>query len=317
MVEGAALEKLYGGNSIVGSNPTLSATGGILRAANIPPSPPQVGFFAQRTSHPLHQNPFAPPISPPFLPNYDIKSTSMTYPVFPSSPRKKKVIVVMPAYNAGRTLEKTYRDLPEGLADDVILVDDGSRDDTASQARKLGLKTFTHPQNRGYGGNQKTCYTLALDLKGDVIVMIHPDYQYDPRRTPRLIAPVLDGEYDIMLGSRIRTRQEALSGGMPLYKYLGNRLLTLTENIVLGQALSEYHTGFRAYSARVLRVMPFHKFSDDFVFDQEVLIWAIRHHYRVGEIPVPVKYFSEASSINLSHSLVYGLSTLMKLIIIR
>jgi glycosyltransferase involved in cell wall biosynthesis len=231
--------------------------------------------------------------------------------------KKRKVIVVMPAYNAGKTLERTFSEIPKGLADEVIVVDDGSRDNTVSQAKKLGLKTVTHPQNRGYGANQKTCYTLALDLGAQIVVMIHPDYQYDPKCTPQLIEPILKGKYDIMLGSRIRTRKEALAGGMPVYKYLGNRFLTLTENIVLGHTLSEYHTGFRAYSAKILKTMPFHKFSDDFVFDQEVLIWAIRHHYRIGEIPVPVKYFTEASSINFTRSTIYGLSTLLKLFTLR
>jgi len=212
--------------------------------------------------------------------------------------KKKKVIVVMPTYNAEKTLEKTYNDIPKKTTDKIILVDDGSHDKTVDIAKKLGIQTFIHPQNRGYGGNQKTCYTLALNEGADIVVMIHPDYQYDSSLTHKLINPLLTNRFEIMLGSRIRTRNEALKGGMPLYKYFGNRILTILENIILGQNLSEYHTGFRAFNKEVLKKMPFHKFSDDFVFDQQVLIWAIRNKFKIGEIAVPVRYFSEASSIN-------------------
>ena len=226
---------------------------------------------------------------------------------------KHKVIVVMPAYNAEKTLEKTYRDITPGVVTKVILVDDGSHDGTIKKAKELGIEAFTHPQNRGYGGNQKTCYTLALSKGADVVVMIHPDYQYDSSLTGDLLKPILDGRIDVMLGSRIRTRKEALSGGMPLYKYVSNRFLTILENITLGQNLSEYHTGFRAFHKKVLKKIPFHKFSDDFVFDQQILISAIRNGFRVGEIPVPVRYFPESSSINFLRSIKYGIQTLIAL----
>ena len=228
--------------------------------------------------------------------------------------KKPKVIVVMPAYNADKTLQKTYFDIPRGVANEVILVDDGSRDNTVKVAKKLGLRVVTHTQNRGYGGNQKTCYTLALSEGADVVVMLHPDYQYDSTLTGELIRPILQKRFDIMLGSRIRTRVEVLEGGMPYYKYLGNRFLTLLENFILGQNLSEYHTGFRAFSRDILTKVPFHKYSDDFVFDQQILIGAIAQGARVGEISVPVRYFPEASSINFSRSTKYGLSIIRDLI---
>jgi len=227
---------------------------------------------------------------------------------------KQKIIAVLPAYNAEKTLRKTFKDIPKNIIDKIILVDDGSHDKTVKLAKKLKIRTIVHPQNRGYGGNQKTCYLVALNEGADIVVMIHPDYQYDATLTPELVKPILDGRFDIMLGSRIRTRSEALKGGMPTYKYFGNRLLTITENIILGQNLSEYHTGFRAFHKKVLKKVPFHKFSDNFVFDQEILISAIRRGYRVGEISVPVRYFPEASSINFSRSVNYGLSTLLSLI---
>lgn len=223
----------------------------------------------------------------------------------------------MPAYNAAKNLTKTYRDIPDGVIDLCILVDDGSVDNTIKVAEKLGLKVFSHPQNRGYGGNQKTCYTIALSEGADIVVMIHPDYQYDSRLTDELIRPIIQGRFDVMLGSRIRTREEALRGGMPQYKYLGNRFLTFLENIVLGQNLSEYHTGFRAYTKDILKKLPFHKYSDDFVFDQQILIGAIASGARVGEIPVPVRYFPQASSINFQRSAIYGLSILRDLILYK
>lgn len=227
-----------------------------------------------------------------------------------------KIVIIMPAYNAAKTLEKTYRDIPKNFASEVILVDDGSKDQdsTTRIAKKLGIKTFTHPQNRGYGANQKTCYTLALDVKADIIVMIHPDYQYDSTLTAEMVKPIVDGRFEIMLGSRIRTRKEALDGGMPLYKYTANRFLTMVENVVLGQNLSEYHTGFRAFHKNVLTSLPFHKFSDDFVFDQDILISAIKNGFKIGEIPVPTRYFPEASSINFQRSLKYGLETILDLV---
>lgn len=226
----------------------------------------------------------------------------------------KKVIVVMPAYNAERTLVKTYRDIPKGIAEEIILVDDGSSDRTIKKAYKLGLTVYIHKKNRGYGANQKTCYREALKRNPDVVVMIHPDYQYDSSKTLELITPIIKGEADIMLGSRIRTRAEALSGGMPVYKYFANRFLTLVENIILGSNLSEFHTGFRAYSSKVLESLNYQSFSSDFVFDQEMLIWAIYGNFRIGEIPVPVRYFKESSSINFFRSIVYGLMTLLVLV---
>jgi glycosyltransferase involved in cell wall biosynthesis len=226
---------------------------------------------------------------------------------------KQKVVVVMPAYNAEKTLRQTYADIPFDVVDEVIVVDDHSDDKTFEVAEKLGLKIFRHPQNRGYGGNQKTCYTMALDGGAEVVVMIHPDYQYDPKLAGEMVKPITDGRVDIMLGSRIRSRKEALAGGMPLYKYLGNRFLTVMENLVLGLNLSEYHTGYRAFSRKALEKLPFHKFSDDFVFDQEILIAASKMGLRIGEIAVPVKYFAEASSINFWRSVKYGLSTVLVL----
>lgn len=220
----------------------------------------------------------------------------------------------MPAYNAEKTLVKTYRDIPKKLVSKIILVDDGSHDKTVKIARKLGLEVLVHPQNRGYGGNQKSCYTLALSEGADIVVMIHPDYQYDATLLPEMINPIIAGRFDIMLGSRIRSRKEALDGGMPLYKYISNRLLTIIENITLGLNLSEYHTGFRAFKAGVLRKLPFHRFSDDFVFDQEILIEAVKRRSRIGETAIPVRYSNDSSSINFQRSVKYGLETLLSLI---
>lgn len=227
---------------------------------------------------------------------------------------KYKVIVVMPAYNAEKTLEKTYNDIPKDVADEVIVVDDDSHDKTVEIAKKLKLPIFVHDKNLGYGGNQKTCYKQALERGADIIVMIHPDYQYDATLTGYLIQPIMEGRVDIMLGSRIRSRKEALAGGMPLYKYVSNRLLTFIENLFLGLNLSEYHTGFRAYKTKVLENVPFELFSDDFVFDQEILISAHKSGFRMGEIAVPVRYFPEASSINVYRSFNYGLMILITLI---
>lgn len=228
--------------------------------------------------------------------------------------RKPKIVIVMPAYNAEKTLEKTFYDIPRGLANEVILVDDQSHDKTVQVADRLGLTVFIHPNNLGYGGNQKTCYWEALKRKSDIIVMIHPDYQYDATLTRELVQPIIDGRFDIMLGSRIRSRQEVLEGGMPLYKYLGNRLLTIVENVILGLNLSEYHTGFRAYKREVLEKVPFGRFANDFVFDQQMLIVAVKMGFRIGEIPVPVRYFPEASSIGFWRSVKYGIATLASLL---
>lgn len=228
--------------------------------------------------------------------------------------KKQIVIVVMPAYNAAKTLKKTYDEITPGIVDKVILVDDGSHDKTVEEAKKLGIATFVHSQNRGYGGNQKTCYALALNEGADIVVMLHPDYQYDSTLTGELIAPIIKRRFDIMLGSRIRTREESLEGGMPLYKYISNRFLTILENVVLGQNLSEYHTGFRAFRKEVLKTLPFHKFSDDFVFDQDIIVSALEKGFRIGEIAVPVRYFPEASSINFKRSVKYGLGVVLDLV---
>jgi glycosyltransferase involved in cell wall biosynthesis len=224
-------------------------------------------------------------------------------------PLASKVIVVMPAYNAARTLERTYNDLPQEVVDHVILVDDVSRDETVEVARRLGLKVIVHVQNRGYGGNQKTCYIEALRDGADVVVMLHPDYQYDSRLVPQLIAPIQTREADLVLGSRL-LGGGTLAGGMPRWKYLSNRFLTIVENAALGQHLSECHTGFRAYSRRLLETIPFLLNSDDFVFDTEVIAQTVAFGFQVSEIPVPTRYFAEASSVNFRRSVVYGLGTL-------
>lgn len=208
-----------------------------------------------------------------------------------------KVTVVMPAYNAAKTLEKTVKDLPKGLVNDIILVDDGSSDGTVELAKKLGLSVFQHSRNLGYGGNQKTCYWEALKKKPDVVVMLHPDYQYDATLTDELVRPIIEGRYDVMFGSRIRTRREALEGGMPLIKYILNRLMTPIENIILGVNFTEHMSGFRAYSYKTLTTVPFQRMSNDFVFDQEFMASAISFGFKVGEIPVPVRYYSDSSSI--------------------
>lgn len=226
-------------------------------------------------------------------------------------PKKKpKIIVVMPAYNAQKTVKATFDDLPKDLISEVILVDDASKDNTVEQAKKLGITVYSHDKNKGYGGNQKTCYSEALKRKPDIIVMVHPDYQYDAKLAGVLCEPIVGGRADIMLGSRIQTRNQVLAGGMPLYKYFANRFLTLIENLAMGLNLSEYHTGFRAFKADVLKKIPYKKFSDDFIFDQQILIAALSHGYNISEIPVPCKYFPEASSINFKRSSKYGLLTL-------
>ncbi len=216
----------------------------------------------------------------------------------------------MPAYNAASTLERTVADIPKGSVDEVILVDDGSQDDTVAIARRLGLTVIEHDKNRGYGGNQKTCYETALAKNADFIVMIHPDYQYDSRVIPVAVEILRLGICDCVLGSRIRTRREALDGGMPLYKYLANRALTLMENVVLGQNLGDFHSGFRAYTREMLEVLPWQENSEDFVFDSQFLAQAVHFGFKIGDIPVPVRYFAEASSINFRRSLKYGFSTL-------
>lgn len=224
--------------------------------------------------------------------------------------QRTRTVAVMPAYNAASTLRQTVADIPPGSVDEIILVDDASRDNTVEIARQLGLTVITHERNLGYGGNQKTCYRRALESGADYIVMIHPDYQYDSRVIPVAVEILRLGICDCVLGSRIRTRQEALDGGMPLYKYVSNRLLTITENMLLGQNLGDFHSGFRAYTRKVLETIPFEQNSNDFVFDSQFLAQAVYFGFKLGDIPVPVRYFAEASSINFRRSVKYGLATL-------
>lgn len=223
----------------------------------------------------------------------------------------KKIIVVFPAYNAEKTLEATVRDIPPGSVDEMILVDDCSTDGTVELSRRLGIKTIVHGTNKGYGGNQKTCYREALDRGADIVIMIHPDYQYDARLVPVLSGLIANDVADFLLGNRIRTRAEALKGGMPVWKYVANRLLTIFENLFTGQNLGEWHSGMRAYSKAVLETIPWEENSDDFVFDQQFLHQAAYFGFRMGDIPVAARYFPEASSINFYRSVVYGLSTLI------
>lgn len=220
-----------------------------------------------------------------------------------------KIVVVMPAYNAAKTLERTYQDIPLEVVDHIILVDDVSRDQTVEISQRLGLQTIVHVQNKGYGGNQKSCYIEALLAGADIVVMLHPDYQYDSTKIPDLIAPIQRGEFDMMMGSRL-LGGGTLAGGMPLYKYISNRFLTLVENLAMGQQLSECHTGFRAYNRRLLTTIPFLLNSDNFLFDTEVIAQAVAFGFRIGEIAVPTRYFAEASSVNFKNSVIYGLGTL-------
>src|SRR5262247_3884641 len=236
-------------------------------------------------------------------------AASSAHPERRSSPRGK-VVLVMPAYNAAETLTQTWREIPDGYVDEHILVDDASRDDTVGIARALGIRVLEHTRNRGYGGNQKTCYREALERGADIVIMLHPDYQYDPRLVPMMILPLQLGILDVMLGSRVRTRRECLESGMPFYKYLGNRLLTFIENICLGQNMGEWHSGFRAYRREVLERLPFERNSDDFVFDTQFLVQAIHFGFRVGDVPVPVRYFDEASSISIRDSAEYAVRSL-------
>ena len=221
----------------------------------------------------------------------------------------KKVVVVLPAYNAAQTLAATYADLPSEVVDEVLLVDDGSSDQTVSVARRLGIQTFVHPRNRGYGANQKTCYRLALEEGADIVIMIHPDYQYTPKLIPAMAAIIADGLYPCVLGSRILGGY-ALKGGMPLWKYVANRFLTAAENFLLEAKLSEYHTGYRAFSREILERLDLSKNSDDFVFDNQMLAQILWHGYTIGEVSCPTNYFPEASSINLPRSIRYGFGCL-------
>jgi glycosyltransferase involved in cell wall biosynthesis len=230
--------------------------------------------------------------------------------------RNSKVVVVLPAYNAEKTLESTYREIPFDIVDEVILVDDASKDNTVAVAKKLGIMVITHDRNLGYGGNQKTCYATALKQNADIVVMLHPDYQYTPRLISAMAYLLESNEFDVVLGSRI-LGGKARSGGMPMYKYISNRFLTLVQNILMGAKLSEYHTGYRAFTRKVLESIPLNNNSNDFVFDNEMLSQILYADFRVGEISCPTKYFPEASSINFSRSLKYGLGCMRTSLLFR
>jgi glycosyltransferase involved in cell wall biosynthesis len=221
----------------------------------------------------------------------------------------QRICVVLPAYNAGRTLEATFREIPQQVLDDVILVDDASTDDTLAVAARLGIFTVAHDRNKGYGANQKTCYRFALERGADIVIMLHADYQYSPKLLLPIAYMLSSGFFDVVLGSRI-LGIGALAGGMPLYKYVANRALTLFQNVLLGHKLSEYHTGYRGFTRAVLQSLPLSRNSDDFVFDNQMLAQAIYARFRIGEISCPTKYFPEASSINFRRSVIYGLGVL-------
>lgn len=222
---------------------------------------------------------------------------------------ENRVAVVLPAYNAALTLQRTFDDIPKDVVDDIILTDDASSDDTVALARSLGIRTLRHESNRGYGGNQKTCYAAALDGGADIVVMLHPDYQYAPKLVTAMASMIASGEYDAVLASRMLGKG-ARAGGMPFYKYVANRLLTFTQNLLVGQKFSEYHTGYRAWHRDVLERLNLDACSDDFVFDNQMLVQAIDAEFRIGEISCPTRYFAEASSINFRRSVIYGLGVL-------
>ncbi len=227
---------------------------------------------------------------------------------------EKKIVVVLPAYNAQATLEQTYREIPIGgtnaIVDEVILVDDASRDNTVEEAHRLGIHhVIRHEQNKGYGGNQKTCYSKALEIGADIVIMLHPDYQYTPKLIPSMAYLIANDVYPVVLGSRILGKG-ALRGGMPMYKYIANRLLTLTQNLLIGQKLSEYHTGYRAFSREALEAIDFMRNSDDFVFDNQMLSQLVYAGFDIAEVTCPTKYFEEASSINFRRSVTYGFGVL-------
>lgn len=221
----------------------------------------------------------------------------------------KRITVVLPAYNAAKTLHQTYQEIPFDIIDDVILTDDASRDETVEIAKKLGIFTIQHSKNIGYGGNQKTCYKAALERGADIVIMLHPDYQYTPKLIRAMVSMLISEHYDVVIASRILGKG-ALKGGMPYYKYVANRFLTLFQNILLNAKLSEYHTGYRAWTKKVLETLPLDQCSDDFVFDNQMLAQAIDHGFRIGEISCPTKYFEEASSINLKRSIIYGIGVI-------
>jgi glycosyltransferase involved in cell wall biosynthesis len=247
-----------------------------------------------------------PPLNPTHHP-FPVEHV-LTAPV-PAPRRAHKVIAVLPAYNAARTLAGTVRDFPPGCVDEILLVDDGSTDDTVKIAREMGLTVIVHEKNTGYGGNQKTCYRYCLEHGADVVVMIHPDYQYDARVIPHAVGIIELGICDVVLGNRVRSRAEALKCGMPWWKYVSNRGLTVFENLFLGQNLGEFHSGFRVYRRSVLETIPFERNSDDFVFDTQFLVQAVHFGFRLGDVPVPVRYFDEASQINFRRSTKYGIQT--------
>ena len=221
----------------------------------------------------------------------------------------KRITVVMPAYNAEKTLRKTHNEIPHDIVDNVILTDDASQDRTAEIARQLNIKTFVHTKNKGYGGNQKTCYQEALRIGSDIIIMLHPDYQYTPKLITSMASMISHGVFDAVIASRI-LGNKALAGGMPMYKYIANRFLTAVENLIIQQKLSEYHTGYRAFSAEVLKNIPLTENSDDFVFDNEMLLQTMYFGFSVGEVSCPAKYFEEASSISFRRSVTYGIGVL-------
>jgi glycosyltransferase involved in cell wall biosynthesis len=248
---------------------------------------------------------------PPLQPTHDVFHVQRVFAPSQGPPqRKHRVIAVLPAYNAERTLAATLADFPTGCVDEILLVDDGSKDNTVAIAREMGLTVIVHPENRGYGGNQKTCYKYAVEHGADVVVMIHPDYQYDARVIPHAVGLIELGICDVVLGSRVRSRREAIKCGMPWWKYFSNRALTFVENVALGQNLADFHSGFRVYRRSVLETIPFERNSDDFVFDTQFLAQAVHFGFRLGDLPVPVRYFAEASSINFKRSTIYGLLTL-------
>ncbi|MBL7141533.1 glycosyltransferase family 2 protein [Patescibacteria group bacterium] len=225
-----------------------------------------------------------------------------------------KIIAVLPAYNAEKTLKKTLDDIDQNWVDEIILVDDASQDNTVKVAKKLGINTFRHQRNLGYGGNQKTCYQQALKLEADIVIMVHPDHQYDPTYIPQIVLPIIRGRSDAVFGSRMMVKGWALEGGMPFWKYLANILLTKIENLVLGLKLTEYHSGFRAYSRQILKIVPFKLNSNDFVFDTEIIIQLKIHGFKIREIPITTRYFKEASMIGFKRSIQYGLDVLKALL---
>jgi glycosyltransferase involved in cell wall biosynthesis len=231
--------------------------------------------------------------------------------------KNQKTIIVLPAYNAEKTLKKTIQEIPKKIVDDILLVDDFSKDKTVQIAQSLGLHVITHKKNKGYGANLKTCFEAAMKKKAKIIVVLHPDFQYDAKKINKLIEPIKQQKYELMLGSRMAGYREAMKGGMPRYKYLGNKFLTWIENLVMKQNLSEFHTGMRAFDTKILNKIPIKKFSNGFLFDQQILLTSIQKGYRVGEISISTRYFSDSSSVSPIQSLMYGIQTLSLLFKIK